>query len=235
MGENRNAPRRVSLPDARWIRREIPIGDVARALGLEGDSRVFDCFRDGHPSDKPRRSLSLHAKSNTVRCVACDKRSLSAIDLVMAVLEVDVGRAIKWLHEHFPGAPRVRVRGNGNGRLKTSKREGNRMSLEDLIVSPGWAALSPSAKLVLTAIVARTPAAGSEQGLTRCTYARIMDWTGIGSRTTISAALEELRQRKAIQTALVSTNLRNQRGFWLKEMVIRVSPRAMRTHQPRVN
>lgn len=215
-----------SVPDAAWIRREIPIADVARALGLQGDGRLFDCPREEHPRGKKQRSLSVHGESNTVRCFACDERSLSNISLVMAVNGLDVGGAIRWLAGRFPGVPLAKVRING-GNVKVTGNGSQNMSLQDLIVSPGWAAFSPAAKIVLTAIFSRAPKAGSEQGQLRCTYTLLTEWTGLRGRSTISKALEELREAGAIKTHTVTTNLRSKRGFWLKQLLVRVSPRAL--------
>jgi hypothetical protein len=215
-----------SFPDAGWINKEISIVEVARALGLQGDGRVFDCFRD-HPYGKPKRSLSVHAAANKARCFVCDKRSMSNIDLVMNVRGCDVGPAIKWFGTYFKNIPTVELRPKRR-RMTYAQSRRRPMTLENLVTSAGWTALSPAAKLVLTAIFARTPAMGSERGCLHCTYALIMRWTGLRSRATIAAALQELRNAKSIQTERVPTNHRTRRGFWLKELLVRVSPRAMR-------
>lgn len=215
-----------TLPDANWIRNEIPIADVARGLGLKGDGRLFDCFREEHGRGKKRRSLSVHMRSNTARCFVCDRRSLSNIDLVMAVTGQDVGAAIRWLAERFPGVPVAKVRTN-SGRPRIFPKGGYEMSLQDLIISPGWVGMSSSAKIVLLAIFSRTPAAGSEQGCLRCTYNKLIEWTGLHGRPTIAKALKELRKAGAIQTSTVPTNLVTRRGFRLNQLFVRVSPRAM--------
>jgi hypothetical protein len=217
------------VPDAKWIRKEIPIADVARAIGLQGDGRVFDCFRE-HPRGKRQHSLRVHAISNTARCFTCDTRNLSNIDLVMKVHGYDVGTAIRWLSKTFKDVPFIEVRVKSGRRTYAPSRKRS-MTLQDLVTSPGWAALSPAAKAVLTAIFARCPASGSEQGCLHCTYVHLMQWTGLRSRATIAASLHQLRDAGAIQTSTAQTNFRTRRGFWLKELVVRVSPRAMRAQR----
>lgn len=214
------------LPDAKFIRREIPIAEVAVRLELKGNRRYFDCWRD-HPPHKRKRLLSVHPLSNTFRCFTCDKRSLSNIDLVRLVKGCDVGTAIRWFDRNFSDIPRVEVRIKRN-RKRYAQSRTRAFTLQNLVTSPGWKALSPAAKIVLTAVFSRTPAAGNEQTCLRCTYTRLQEWTGFRSRATIAAALQELRNTKAVQTSTVPTNVRTRRGFWLKELSIRVSPRAMR-------
>jgi hypothetical protein len=215
-------PRARDLPDAKWMRKEIAIADVAHKLGLAGDSKNFDCWRD-HPSGKPRRSLSVHRKSNTARCFTCDKRNLSTIDLVAGVTGYDVSAAIRWLDNEFPGAPRVSPK-RDEPYVRPAKTQ---MTLQGLITSPGWTERSLAAKAVLAAIFARVPAAGSEKDTLRCTYDQMASWTGM-SRATIARALGELRGSQAIRTWKIPTEWRTSRGFRLRETVIRVSPLALR-------
>jgi hypothetical protein len=214
------------MPDASFIRKEIHVAEVAARLGLKGDGRHFDCFRE-HSPGKQRRSLSVHTVSNTIRCFTCDTRSLSTIDLVMEVRGYDVGTAVRWFVKNFKGIPMIQIRAKRNRKTYVQART-RPMTLQTLVTSPGWAALSPSAKAVLTTISARCPTAGSERGCLRCTYALLMQWSGLRSRATIAASLHQLRNTGAIQTSVVTTNFRTRRGFWLKELVVRVSPRAMR-------
>jgi hypothetical protein len=61
-----------------------------------------------------------------------------------------------------------------------------------------------------------------------------MEWTGIRSRVTVSVALKQLRNTGAIERLTVPTNYRTRRGFWLKDLFIRVSPRAMQQPALRV-
>lgn len=139
----------------------------------------------------------------------------------------DVGTAIRWFSAHFKNLPTVELRLK-QGRKSYAQNRARPMTLQNLVTSAGWAAFSPAAKIILTAIFARTPAVGAEQACLHCTYRAVIEWTGIRSRATIAAALQELRNGKAIQTGVVPTHYRTKRGFWLKETFVRVSPQAMR-------
>lgn len=213
------------LPDAKWIRKNIPIANVARELGLNGDGRVFDCFSGDHPAGKRKRSLSIHGKSNTMRCFDCDTKSLSNIDLVVQVMGISLGDAIKWIDLHFPGVPQIELKPKPENRHR--HRESKTLNPQALIISRGWAEMSLSAKAVITAIIHRSPQAGSEQFMLRCSYDELMAWTGIGSKATISNALTELRRRPAISTW--TEKRKNRAGFMVKELVIRILPQAMRS------
>lgn len=207
--------------------------DVARKLGLQGDAKAFDCFRE-HPRGDSRRSLKVHGKSNTMRCFRCDRqRSLSNIDLVMQVSGYDVAKAILRIADTFPGVPAVELRPGHHVRSRKPTPT-SRLTPQSLITSQGWVAMSSAAKIIVIAILARCPAAGSEQNCLRCSYNRLRDWTDLSSRATIAKALRELRQTGAIQTDTVPTNSRTRRGFWLKELFVRVSPRAMQGPAPRI-
>jgi hypothetical protein len=232
---SRRAPppqtRPLRRPDAQWIRREIAVADVARKLGLEGDGWRFDCFRH-HPFGKRKRSLSVHHQSNTIRCFTCDDRSMSPIDLVAKVNGCGVGAAILWIGERFPGVPTVELRLKRRSKTYV-RRQTQTLTVDTLVRSPGWAALSLAAKAVITAILARTPAAGSEQYSLRCSYEALRKWTGVRSEATIARALRELTNAQAIHKGTVPTGMRTQRGFWTRQLLIRVSQRALHAGRPR--
>lgn len=208
----------ILLPDAQWIRKEISVADVARKLGLPGDGRVFDCFREDHPRGKRRRALSVHAISNTVRCFDCDKRSLSNIDLVMQVRGCKVGDAVRWIAENFSdrSIPKVRPGRKGSARRHVGRKI---ISWQDVARSPQWAKLSSSAKVIWIAIVSRVPAAGSQDFL-KTSYSELKRWTGITSDATIAKKLRELCEAGAIRIALVPTGLETRRGLWMKQLCV---------------
>ncbi len=216
------------LPDAAWLRHEIPIAEVAKNLGLEGEASgcKFNCWRDHRPGER-KRTLSTHAKSNTIRCFKCDSRNLSTIDLVAAILDLSVGEAMKYLAANFPGAPRRELRIKAEHAHHAQSRK-SVMTLQDIICSRGWSSLSQRGKVLLTAICARSPQAGPEQFTLRCTYEHLARWTGITGRATIAAALRELTDRGVIQRELVRTQIRTRRGFWLKQLRVRAFPHSLR-------
>ncbi len=137
---------------------------------------------------------------------------MSNVDLVMNVLGCDVGTAIRWFSKNFTNLPTTEIRIKRSRKIYVQRPQGP-MTLQGLVTSEGWMSLSPAAKILLSAIFARTPAAGSEQHCLHCTYAQLMQWTQLRSRATISKGLKELRMRQAVQTTLIPTNFRTRRGF----------------------
>ena len=73
---------RQTLPDMVYCRREIPIADVARELGIRVSGRTTaHCWRDGHQNGD--RTPSLSFSRNRARCHVCNTDAKSVIDLVM--------------------------------------------------------------------------------------------------------------------------------------------------------
>lgn len=206
------------FPDAAWLNREPNIREVARALGLTGDERNFDCFRESHPQNKPRRALSVHGKTNTMRCFSCDKHQLSPIDLTSQVLGVSIGQAITWLDERFH-APRIRSAPATPPKSGKYKAE---MTLENLIRAPRWATLNHPEQAALAAIAARCPQAGSEKWSMRCSYAMLAEWLGTSKRTACRI-FDGLRRKGCIRTATVHTGRVTKRGIWIKQLYVTIS------------
>ena len=79
-----------------YIRREIPIVDVATALGIRIAGRnAAHCWRDGHKNGDRTPSLSLHR--NRAKCFVCDADSLSTIDLVIKREQCSLHEAVAWI------------------------------------------------------------------------------------------------------------------------------------------
>jgi hypothetical protein len=216
-----------TLPDVAWLKREIDIRDVASALGLSGDGKNFNCPSESHPAGKPRRSLSIHGKTNTARCFACNNRQLSTIDLTMTVLGIGLGQAITWLDERFH-APRIRCT------LATPPKPGKYkadMTLENLIRSPRWVDLDHSEQAALLAIAARCPQAGSEQWSTRCSYDTLAGWIG-ASRRTAARVIDSLRKQHFIRTNTVHTGHVTNSGMWIKQLYVTISAMALQPLAP---
>jgi hypothetical protein len=100
-------------PDASWIKKNVSVLEVGKKLGMEIRQGRAKCWRpDNHAHGDAHPSLHFWERGNRVRCFVCDmKRGHSCIDLVMAVLGIDFGLAVRWIAEHFvvpnikPGAP----------------------------------------------------------------------------------------------------------------------------------
>lgn len=201
---------KVRAPDAAWIRRELPICEVAAAVGLQGDSRYYICFRC------KRRKLGVHIKSNTARCFKCDTRGLSPIDLARAVLGLDTGAAIRWLAQRFPVIPQISLSST------PQRTPWPQPSVEAFITSPAWPELSHAAKAVGCWILVRTPASPEVEPVLETTWTNIARGAGIKHRPTVGKILRELESRRLIALGVAALD-GDSRGFGLKRTVIRLT------------
>ena len=85
----------TAMPDMKFINSQIPILEIARALGLEVRGRKATC-----PECKKKR-LTFSVKFNCWRCWNCDPagKRKTVIDLVMFILNVDAFNAAAWISE----------------------------------------------------------------------------------------------------------------------------------------
>jgi hypothetical protein len=181
-------------PDIRYIKTRVPIREVARELGLHLSETHARCWRPERHEDGDRTpSVGLHRRKNIARCFVCDPHALSNVDLVMSVLGLETGLAVRWIADRFdvstvkagahvrrPLNDLVRVRGGvGVSRL------------EALVRSGLWARLSGAERSILAVLDAM--ADPSTDGL-RISYRGLMRYGGIGSPSTIAAALKSLRK-----------------------------------------
>lgn len=216
------------LPDARFLRKEIPIPDVLKVLNIPHDSRRAVCPQCG------KRTLSVHGKSNTVRCFRCDPRSLSTIDITSRVLGMKIGAAIRFLAANFE-VPSVRVRlsankfGSTKHKYRSYSKSKGPMTAESFILSPAWPKMPAAAKLILAALLVRVPRAGSEQSCIHAGYGRIEEWTGL-RYVTVWRGLDWLRSNGWIHSETVPMRFRTKQGFVVRELFIRVN-----SHKHRVS
>jgi DNA-binding MarR family transcriptional regulator len=89
------------VPDIEYIRKRIPIQDVARALGLSVNGRQGHCWRIEAHQNGDRKPSMWFSRSNRVRCQVCDARPLSTVDLVMLIEHIDVVTAVNWIARRF--------------------------------------------------------------------------------------------------------------------------------------
>jgi DNA primase len=95
-----------------WHRRvstvkEVPIADVADALGITVVGRTATCIaQDRHRRGDRHPSMVLLTDVNRFRCYGCDVKG-DVIDFVRAVLNLSFLEAVEWL-EALPSDPAVR-------------------------------------------------------------------------------------------------------------------------------
>src|SRR5437764_12089174 len=146
----------VSRPDISWIKKHVRILAVARALGLRIRRGKAQCWRvENHRHGDVDPSLSFHEKRNRCRCFVCDmKGGHSNVDLVMRVLDCELGPAVEWIAERFP-VPSVKVgRPVGNALIEPAPyRVGVHGSEWEVIVRSGtWGAMSAAESRILLAL-----------------------------------------------------------------------------------
>jgi hypothetical protein len=176
-------PRAVDLD---WLRKTIAIETVAVLLDLEVKDHYARCFRpDNHQNGDANPSLHFH--KNRAFCFICDRRALSNIDLVMAVLGCDFRKAVGWFRREFGSLPLLRGRPAGLTRERPF-RVGTGGDLEDVVRSGLYATLSNPARSILQVIQELR----ETKGAARVPYKSLMRYAGVGSKSTIKAALDEL-------------------------------------------
>ncbi len=192
---------RSSRPDISWIKKNVPILAVGRELGLLINNRWTKCWRpDNHKNGDTHPSLHFWEKGNRVRCFVCDPvRGHSCVDLVMGVLQVRVGEAVRWIAERFP-VPNVKVGRPGGNALASPMpyRVGVRGSDWEVIVRSGmWGVMSAAEGRILMVLdYFKDP----ESGLTRISYRAMMRYSGIKKPANVSSAIKELCRMHALQS-----------------------------------
>jgi hypothetical protein len=196
------APLDSSKPDISWIKKNVPILAVALALGLRIRHRRTKCWRvENHRHGDVDPSLSFFEKRNRCRCFVCDmKGGHSNVDLVMGVLDYDLGSAVLWIAERFP-VPNVKVGRPAGNTLPSAMpyRVGVHGSEWEVIVRSGmWAAMSAAERSILVVL---DYFKDSESGLTRLSYRAIMRYSGVKKMANVSNAIKELSRMHALQVS----------------------------------
>jgi len=192
------------LPNFDYIRRQIPILDVARELGIHpvgltgATWTTARCFRpENHKGGYDTNpSLNFQTKKNTYICFACDDGTHSNIDLVMTVEHCTLREAGRWFDEHFPGIPRIKARGKRTGRNVFDFRAGvDEFTCGDDLVKAGIVPhLTESELRVFTVLNAFRDG----DNISRPSYETIKQRTGIRSNHTVSRAIRQLEKLNVV-------------------------------------
>jgi len=200
--DERTVARAGALLDFKFIRTQVPIGAVARKLGMDvlGDN-VARCWR--HDDRNP--SLSLFKKRNVAKCHVCDSFSFSNIDLVMMFFgwegKEGMLRAAAWIAQRFdvrtiPKYARLA------SRKPTAVGRAGRDLLADLLTSGSLSEISYAARLATMALVALV-----EDGPRRISYGELLRRSGVRSKTQVAEAV-----RFAARIGLVERQLQPRDG-----------------------
>jgi hypothetical protein len=189
-----------SQPDIAWIRENVPVLKVARALDMRIRHQRARCWRpERHANRDAHPSLCFSQRRNRVRCMVCDMRGgHSCVDLVAGVLGIDTGSALRWIAERFT-VPKIKAgRSLGKGTKEPAPyRIGSHASPFEVLVRSGMFGELPAAErsILVTLETFKDP----ESGATCLSYQAIQRYAGVSSRTTVSKALKQLQQIRAIQ------------------------------------
>ena len=186
------AEARVGIPDAKFIRDQVPIQEVAGMLGLWVNGRQGRCWRiEGHANGDSNPSIWFN-KKNRGLCQVCDSQAWSNIDLVMMTKKLSTADAIRWIAQRF----KVRLLPKGKHLVEHQRwtpryRFGTGDPFTEYFVRSGLLATltGAQAKVVLAL---RTFA--DDEGRASISYLGIMRYTGIASAATVRAALLRLQK-----------------------------------------
>src|SRR5262249_26825536 len=144
----------------------------------------------------------IQKSKNRVRCFSCDVRSLSVLDLVMSVNGTDLRGAIRWITSKFPVPPTPKGKHLEHAqRWPERARVGTSASRLEFILRSGvWASFTPAERAILPVL---DVFADGDRAM--ISYAGLMRFSGVGSRTTIAAALRHFEKLRLIQICREST------------------------------
>jgi len=179
-----------TLPDLSHIRRNIPIADVLRELGVRlASPKSAHCWRtDRHQNGD--RSPSISIWQNKVKCHVCDGGSMSVIDLVIKYRGCSLREAVAWICGQWtvPTIPKNQKLSRPE-RWKGSPVGLSSFPLEDLVRSGFWGSLDDAGRAVLPVLFCF-----AEKGVTAISYRGLSRYSGKASDSTIAKVLRRFEQ-----------------------------------------
>ena len=191
------------IPDAQFIREQVPIADVASALGLEVfDGRMISCWHPEHHHHGDRTpSVGIDRRFNKVKCfgIACTGQLLGPIDLVMDVRECNLAEAIRWITQRFevPLIPKGKHLLKPKGHVA---RYGYERPIELLLRSGLWAKMSrPAQLLAVTFVELKVEGQRDESWELGISYRGLAQYSGLKSDASVSKGLKDLERIGSLQ------------------------------------
>jgi hypothetical protein len=186
------------IPDMRFINREVPIADVARALDLrfEGINKIHCWHPEQHQHGDRTASVGIRSSNNTVKCFGCDSRPMGPIDLVMDVHGIaSPADAALWIADRFtvPSIPaRKRLAEPDGGRYRVGYERG----LGLLIRSGLWARLAAPAQAIAAVLLEFGEKRGplDEALRVQMAYRALARFSGVQSHNAIRKGLVDLSE-----------------------------------------
>ena len=106
------------LPSMKWLREQVPIGDLVQMLGLQQRGNYIRCWHPWkHKHGDRTPSVGIDVRRNKVHCFVCGF-DYSTIDLVVDVKGMTAAQAAKWLASIWTSAGQVEQRYQVCERLK---------------------------------------------------------------------------------------------------------------------
>ena len=188
----------MGVPDLRFINKEIPIAEIARALDLRfGPNKTIHCWRpERHQHGDRTASVGIREINNTVKCLGlgCGVGPIGPADLVAEVRNLDIGAAARWIAERFV-VPELAA---GKHLLAPERRifQVGFESPTGLLVHSGlWARLSTTARSIIPVFLELgEPVTGKQALSIQISYRALARYAGVASHSAIASALRELRQ-----------------------------------------
>jgi hypothetical protein len=186
--------------DLGYIKKNVPIEDVARKLGLVVcRGHRARCWRpEHHAHGDADPTLRFDVRKNRVRCFVCDLTGgMSNIDMVMGVRDYDFPNAIRWICDLFlvPPARRGAPLGPRHTWPEVYKVGLTGFDLEWMVKSGLWATLTPTQKAILPVLLAFRDSEIDRP----ISYRGLMRYGGLGSQTSVSRAIQHLGRLHAVQ------------------------------------
>ena len=184
------------MPDLDWIKKNVPVHEMARRLGVElHNSKRAHCWRkQNHNRGDADPSLTFQPRRNIARCWVCDLDGpMSNVDLAMKVKGWTLPQAIAWIAQEWPEVPRI----PHWRRLPRSVERLDTASLMDFLSRTGmWAELTPAEQGLLPVLLAfRDP----KSCTTRMSYVALMKQSGLGSPRSVARAIRRLGERRLLR------------------------------------
>jgi hypothetical protein len=178
---------RGQTPDAlAWIRKNVPITGVARALDLTVIGDAAHCWREANHSTGDTHPSLGFTTQNRFRCFVCDSRPGSNLDLAMKVLGVDLAAALEWMRRHFTIPDHVRLR------QRHDPAEWNRVTYATILDSGVWARSFTDAERNIFSVLWHRR--NSQTGVCSLSYRGVLKISGLGSQNTVAAAIQKFEQ-----------------------------------------
>lgn len=189
-------PNAAGIPDMRFINRELPIAEVARALDLrlDGPTKIHCWHPERHHYGDRTASVGIRSTNNTAKCFGCDSKPMGPIDLVMDVRGMaSPADAALWIAERFE-VPRIPACKRLAGQDRPRDRVGHERGLGLLIRSGLWAGLSVPARALAPVLLefAEKQRPLDEGARVQMAYRTMSRFSGLKSHNAIRKGLVEL-------------------------------------------